>query len=80
MLCDDFQSCVGCQVLNLTKHAIEHHGGASIFIRVDSGLAIYIGNKKSWVYPSIYINFLEEPYETGSKEDKSKYRLGEREV
>lgn len=56
MLCE-FKSCVSCEVNNLTNHA-ESHGEASIFIRVDEGLIIYVSLLKNRFYIPIYRDFM----------------------
>ena len=74
--------------MNLTKHSSDYHGGSSIFLRIDTGILVFLGGgdnkKKNWVFNSIYENFLLEPYNlttnnSSKKEDKSKFVLDRKE-
>lgn len=75
MICP-FKSCVSCEVTNLTKHSTKVHACSSIFVRVDEGWPIYVTTNKNFVYNSLYLNFVGEPFTLfkGSK-DKSEFKL-----
>ena len=70
---------MGCSCKNLTNHARDEHGEATIFIRVDEGWLIYVSGLKgkNRIMDSIYLNFMGEHFtlQKGRKLTRADYKL-----